>query len=75
MGSATTSEDYNQGFLGGVHINYRDPESYLLGAFAAIGTVNQGDSSSGEARYHMAGVEGQYHMDDWTFYGQGVSEI
>jgi len=66
-----TSEDYDRGYLGGIHVNYRDPESYLFGVFAAAGRVDTVDEDSGQARYHMAGVEGQYYMDNWTFYGQG----
>lgn len=76
LDSGSTSEDYHRGFLGGVHLNYRDPGSHLLGVFGAAGTINHADEDSGQARFHLFGVEGQYHYDTWTFYGQaGVGDL
>lgn len=69
--NVTQSEDYVAGFLAGVHLNYREPGEYLYGVFAGTGTVSNAESSSGVAQQFLAGVEGQYHMADWTFYGQG----
>ena len=68
----STSEEYAIGSLIGVHVNYREPESYLLGGFVGGGEIQmESGDSSGAARYWLAGIEGQYHMDDWTFYVQG----
>ena len=66
-----TSEVYDQGSLVGVHLNYREPDSFLFGGFAGIGTVNMAASSSGQSAFWLAGIEGQYHLNDWSFYVQG----
>ena len=72
MDTDSTSEEYGVGSLIGVHVNYREPESYLLGGFVAGGDIQmESGASSGSSRYWLAGIEGQYHLDDWTFYVQG----
>lgn len=55
-------------FGGGAHINYRD-DTGLLGVFGAVGRVWDTDSYYSAPAF-MAGIEGQYYCDHWTFYGQ-----
>ena len=69
--NGTSSEYFQTGSLLGVHLNFREPDSYLIGGFLAGGTVLMAESNSGDARYWLGGIEGQYHLDDWTFYVQG----
>lgn len=71
--SSASSNDYAAGVMATAHFNYREPEQYLFGAFGGLGAVHMGSSNSSEsARHYLAGVEGQYHVDDWTFYGQAA---
>ncbi|MEP1206593.1 MAG: hypothetical protein ABJM29_06485 [Rhizobiaceae bacterium] len=67
----SSSQEYANGVMGSAHLNFREPEAYLFGAFGALGSVETAsDQSSGTANIYLAGVEGQYHIDDWTLYGQ-----
>ena len=59
-GSTSSSLDY---LLGG-HINWRDSNRGLLGAFAGIGDNNG-------VRHAVFGAEGQYYWNNVTFYLQG----
>jgi len=51
----------------GGHINYRDDDG-MLGVFAATGRVH--DLIVYGAPVYLAGIEGQYYCDEWTFRGQ-----
>lgn len=63
-----TSENYTGSFLGGTHLSWRNPEEWLLGAFIGVG--NGFNASDETTTAYLVGVEGQYYLTDWTFYGQ-----
>ena len=68
----SSTEEYASGIMATAHFNYREPEQYLFGAFGGYGKVAQADGSdSGSATHYLLGVEGQYHVDDWTFVRAG----
>lgn len=52
----------------GLHLSYRDPASYLLGAFGGAGQVDFVDEDG--SRFWFGGVEGQYYIDQVTLYAQ-----
>jgi hypothetical protein len=72
----TTDEDDEaapQGaqMLGG-HLSWRDPETGLIGIFAGVG-MGEADEDDEDRNDHvglLAGVEGQYYLDQFTFYAQ-----
>jgi hypothetical protein len=69
-GETSLDEDgYEQAghFGGGAHLNWRDPMVGLLGAFVGFGTL---ENYYGRTPTWMAGFEGQYYCERWTFYGQ-----
>lgn len=56
---------------GAAHLDYRDPESYLLGVFGGAGlSYDNGDNPSGAIPYYFAGLEGQAYFGDITVAGQ-----
>jgi hypothetical protein len=62
-------------YLAGAHVNWRDSQRGLLGAFAGIGdlTGNALTSASGlyaGARHGVIGLEGQAYWNKVTLYGQ-----
>jgi hypothetical protein len=59
-GSTASSLDY---LIGG-HVNWRDSSRGLFGAFAGIGDTNF-------TRHAVFGAEGQYYLNQFTFYLQG----
>jgi hypothetical protein len=60
--------DYVGLIQGGGHLSYRDPKSFLLGAFAGIGEAYvTGDDNEGG---WMVGGEGQAYLGNTTLYGQ-----
>jgi hypothetical protein len=50
-------------YLIGGHVNWRDSNRGLFGAFAGIGDTNS-------VRHAVFGAEGQYYWNQFTFYGQ-----
>lgn len=57
----------------GTHVNWRNPNEGLLGIFAGFGRANsdgffRGKNANGPT--FLAGFEGQYYCNQWTFYGQ-----
>ena len=70
--SANANRDYEGQILGGVHLSYRDPTSYLFGAFAGVGEafLGNGGTQKDETGW-MFGLEGQFYLDRTTFYAQG----
>ena len=58
-------EDFYQGgWIGGGHLSWSDPDSGLLGIFAATGT---GESDVNEnSDFWLVGGEGQLYWDAWT---------
>jgi hypothetical protein len=54
--------------LGG-HVNYRDAQG-MLGVFVGAGRMSDIPVIGGSAPIYMAGIEGQYYCDQWTFGGQ-----
>jgi hypothetical protein len=63
-----SNDNYTGSVLGGAHFSFRDPQEWLLGGFVGIGNGFNADDDTVTA--WLIGVEGQYYMDDWTFYGQ-----
>ncbi len=55
-------------FQGTAHMSWRDPSSFLFGAFGGAGGID-----SRAARYDISyiGGEAQVYLDDITLYGQG----
>ncbi len=52
----------------GLHASYRDPSTFLLGAFGGYAGSEVG--SSDKANGFLYGAEGQYYFDRFTLYGQ-----
>lgn len=71
-GAASTYEDVDSSSAGhfgvGAHVNWRDPRVGLLGVFMAVGRANAFNYGNGPT--YLAGFEGQYYCEQWTFAGQ-----
>jgi hypothetical protein len=63
FGDSSTSTSSVLDYLIGGHVNWRDSNRGLFGAFAGIGDVNS-------VRHAVVGAEGQYYWNQFTFYGQ-----
>jgi len=61
---------FNDSFLLGTHLSWRDPNSYLIGAFGAFGGGNH-DLDATPADFYAIGGEFQIYANDLTFYAQG----
>lgn len=62
----TGNDFYQGGILAGGHLSWSDPDSFLIGGFAATGTgENQNDQN-----FWLAGGEAQIYFDSFTLYGQ-----
>lgn len=59
---------YGQWVNGAVHVAYRNPELFAVGAFGAAQRAATGPDALGMA---LAGVEGQAYLDNLTIYLQG----
>lgn len=57
---------YQGGTLAGGHLSWSDPESFLIGAFAATGT----GKTQNDENFWLAGGEAQIYFDSFTLYGQ-----
>lgn len=64
---------FQESFLFGGHVSWRDPMSHLFGAFASFGGGNHDDDNDGTDRFdfYAVGGEAQFYLDDLTFYVQG----
>ena len=60
-------EYYQSGWIGGGHLSWSNPDSGLLGIFAAEGS---GESDDEDAKFWLMGGEGQLYGDAWTLYLQ-----
>lgn len=62
-------------FLGGGHLSWRDPNAGLFGGFAAFGggasDDNGDDDGTRNFSFYAVGAEGQFYVDNFTFYVQG----
>jgi hypothetical protein len=60
--------------MGGLHLSWRDPTHYLLGAFAGVGKPFNHDPCDDDCGYsgvgYIVGGEGQVYVGNFTFYGQ-----
>jgi hypothetical protein len=65
-----TGNASQQSFLIGGHINWRDSQRGLLGAFVGAGDGGGGTFSPSQ-RHVVAGVEGQLYWSQFTLYVQG----
>jgi hypothetical protein len=55
----------------GAHLSLRDPGTGLVGLFAGGGISTNGESGNGsEGIGYLAGLEGQFYIDNFTLYGQ-----
>lgn len=55
----------------GLHVGLRNPQRGLVGMFVASVEANIDDAPTGYGDSGtIGGLEGQYYMDDYTFYGQ-----
>lgn len=66
--SDATSNNYTGSVLGGAHLSWRNPESWLFGGFAGIG--NGFNAFEDTVTAWLAGAEAQLYLSDWTFYAQ-----
>lgn len=64
---------FQNSFLFGGHLSWRDPQTALFGGFASFGSGEHDDDSDGSPRYdfYAVGAEAQFYLDDLTFYVQG----
>lgn len=63
---------FNNSFLLGTHLSWRDPNSFLIGGFGAFGGGNHDDdNTTTPADFYAFGGEFQLYADNVTFYGQG----
>jgi hypothetical protein len=54
------------------HVSHRDPSTFLVGGFVAIGGVNTGLGFGAFTQDHLlAGGEFQFYLNNFTLYGQG----
>jgi hypothetical protein len=53
------------------HMSWRNPMSGLFGAFGGMGTSNQTQGAGTGTNFRFVGGEGQFYLDDMTFYAQG----
>jgi hypothetical protein len=56
-------------FQGAAHFSYRDPSSFLFGAFGGIGEANTGPF--GSTNHSFVGGEAQVYLNNITLYAQG----
>jgi hypothetical protein len=63
-----SNDNYTGSVLGGAHFSFRNPETWLFGAFAGVG--NGFNASADTATAWLIGAEGQFYLHDWTLYGQ-----
>jgi hypothetical protein len=60
--------------MGGLHLSWRDPTHYLLGAFAGVGMPFNNDLCADDCGYsgvgYIVGGEGQVYVGNFTLYGQ-----
>ncbi len=61
---------YQNSYLFGGHLSWRDPSSGLLGAFATIGGGDHDDDETPFADFLAVGGEGQLYLDNMTLYLQ-----
>lgn len=66
------NDSYGGGFAVGGHLSYRQPEHYLFGVFGGmgVGDPEDTDSTGRAAPFFFSGVEAQWHVDNFTLYGQ-----
>lgn len=58
-------------YMGAVHLDMRDPSSYLFGIFAGGGqSFDDGDNDGDSIPFWFAGLEGQKYINDLTLGGQ-----
>jgi hypothetical protein len=62
-------KDGRTGALAGAHVSWRNPQSYLFGAFAGLSAQSNLDYE-GTMSHAVFGVEGQYYCGSLTLYGQ-----
>jgi hypothetical protein len=60
-----------ESYLVGGHLNWRDPNTGLLGVFGAGGDAGDQGETEGNQRHYLGGVEGQYYWRMVTLYLQG----
>ena len=63
----TSSDENLASIVAGGHLNYREMDRFLMGAFGGFGMLYQDESPTDQ---YVAGLEGQYYMDNITLYGQ-----
>ncbi len=59
-----------EGVALGFHLNYKDPAVGGLGVFGTLGRANVGSTSSSDAVFFGAGLEGEYYCNAWTLSAQ-----
>ena len=69
MVAGSSEENISKLFAGGLHVTYRKPEQYAIGAFGGAGF---GESLREQDRFNAwwLGAEGQYYLSSTTLYGQ-----
>ena len=71
--STADTFDPEGAFVVGGHLSWRDPEAGLLGIFAGAGmgyAPSDGGDDAGDEIGVLAGVEGQFYLDNVTLYAQ-----
>ena len=58
-------------YLVGGHVNWRNPQSGLLGIFGGAGDAGDGGISNSAQRHFVVGGEGQVYWNQFTLYAQG----
>lgn len=60
-------------FQGSGHVSWRDPSQGLFGIFGGVSASNHNDTGPGySTNLRFVGGEGQFYVDDLTFYAQGA---
>ncbi len=65
---------FDYSFLAGGHLSWRNPETGLFGGFASFGGASSDNENGDGSRAHTfyaVGGEGQFYVDNLTFYLQG----
>lgn len=69
LGGTLGNDRYSDNFQAVGHISWRDPSTFLIGAFGGGGQARMEDEES--VGYAFVGGEAQFYLADWTLYGQG----
>lgn len=69
LGGTLGSNRYSDNFQAVAHISWRDPSTFLIGAFGGFGQARM--ESQDSVDYAFVGGEAQFYLADWTLYGQG----